>query len=101
MDDSISPFCSFRVASWGITLTDAYSDELYGINSLENNGGQLAMTTGPVSSLLGSDNMSALSRFIRRLNVLWLNAVQRCPRVTSSLYGLQSKGQEVLLLNLS
>ncbi|KAK4757872.1 hypothetical protein SAY87_019173 [Trapa incisa] len=71
---------SSRVASHGISLSDAYSDESYGINSLENSGGQPAVTTESISSSSRSENMSAFSRFRRRLSALWLNIVQTWPR---------------------
>lgn len=82
VDYNICPFCSSRVASRGITLADAYSDESYGINALGNNGDESIMTAGAVSSSTGRENVSALSRLRRRLYALWLSAVQRWPAVT-------------------
>ncbi|OWM87842.1 hypothetical protein CDL15_Pgr019426 [Punica granatum] len=70
---------SSRVASRGISLSDTYSDEPYGVSGLDNNEDQLIMTTGAPSSPTRRENLSVLSRFRRRLNGLWLNAVQRWP----------------------
>ncbi|KAF8036105.1 hypothetical protein BT93_C1950 [Corymbia citriodora subsp. variegata] len=72
---------SSRVASRGIILAETQSNELYENTALENNQGQTSLATGNPSSSVSQGNGSVFARWKRRLNMLWLDAVQRWPAV--------------------
>ncbi|XP_030538535.1 peroxisome biogenesis factor 10 [Rhodamnia argentea] len=72
---------SSRVASRGIVLAEAQSNELYDNTAFENNQGQTSVATGNPSSSVSRGNGSVFARWKRRLVTLWLDAVQRWPSV--------------------
>ncbi|XP_010049273.2 peroxisome biogenesis factor 10 [Eucalyptus grandis] len=72
---------SSRVASRGIMLAETPSSELYENTAFENNQGQTSLATGNPSSSVSRGNGSIFARWKRRLNALWLDAVQRWPAV--------------------
>ncbi|KAI6679855.1 hypothetical protein NL676_033736 [Syzygium grande] len=72
---------SSRVASRGIILAETQSSELYENTAFENNQGQTSLATGNPSSSVSRGNGSVFVRWKRRLNTLWLDAIQRWPAV--------------------
>ncbi|XP_030443250.2 peroxisome biogenesis factor 10 [Syzygium oleosum] len=72
---------SSRVASRGIMLAETQSSELHESTAFENNQGQTSLATGNPSSSVSRGNGSVFARWKRRLNMLWLDAVQRWPVV--------------------
>ncbi|KAI6679845.1 hypothetical protein NL676_033726 [Syzygium grande] len=72
---------SSRVASCGIILAKTQSSELHESTAFENNPGQTSLATGNPSSSVSRGNGSVSAWWKRRLNMLWLDAIQRWPVV--------------------
>ncbi|KAI6679852.1 hypothetical protein NL676_033733 [Syzygium grande] len=77
----LAEIISSRVASRGIILASTQSSELHESTAFENNPGQTSLATGSPSSSVSRGNGSVSAWWKRRLNMLWLDAIQRWPVV--------------------